>query len=162
MISINRLVVRSMIKTKVFLFLMLGLILSACRTDETLCEAADCIAPVVTLKIKLLDKASDVNLLDRNTSFKLQDLNITSTAYSTNIALKIDSTELNNRYVTILSSGNETFSLKYKNYPSDKIDIRSRLVKSGCCKILEVQSITLNGISVCAKCTGVEVIEIRK
>lgn len=151
-----------MIKTKVFLFLVLGLVLSACRTDETLCEAADCIAPVVTLKIKLVDKVSNVNLLNRNTSFKLEDLNITSTAYNTNIALKIDSTELNNRYVTILSSGKETFTLKYKNYPSDEIDIRSRLVKSGCCKILDVQTITLNNNSVCGKCTGVEVIEIRK
>jgi len=72
------------------------------------------------------------------------------------------STELNNRYVTILSSGTETFTLKYKNYPSDEIDIRSRLVESGCCKILEVQSVTLNNKSVCAKCTGVEVIEILK
>ena len=151
-----------MIKNKILLLLTLGIILSGCRTDETLCEAADCIAPVVTLKIKLLDKANNKNLLNNNTSFSLSDLNITSTAYTTSIALKIDSTELNNRYVTILSSGTETFTLKYKNYPSDEIDIRSRLAESGCCKILEVQSVTLNNKSVCAKCTGVEVIEILK
>lgn len=151
-----------MINKKVLLLLTLGVILSGCRTDETLCEAADCIAPVVTLKIKLVDKVNNLNLLNKNTSFKLTDLNISSTAYNTNIALKIDSTELNNRYVTILSSGTETFTLKYKNYSSDKIDIRSRLVESGCCKILEVESIALNDKPVCAKCTGVEVIEIRK
>lgn len=158
----NRFEVRSMIKKNALRFLMLGLMLSGCSTDETLCEAANCIAPVVTLKIKLIDKATNVNLLNKNTSFKLADLNITSTAYNTNISLKIDSTELNNRYVTILSSGTETFTLNYKNYSSDEIDIRSRLVKSGCCKILDVQSITLNGKPVCPKCTGVEVIEIRK
>lgn len=141
---------------------MLGFVLSGCRTDDTLCEAADCIAPVVTLKIKFVDKVSNTNLLNRDTPFKLADLTITSTAYSTNLALKIDSTELNNRYVTILSSGTETFTLKYKDYAPDQIDVRSRLVKSGCCKILDVQSITLNGSSACPKCTGVEVIEIRK
>lgn len=151
-----------MTKKKILLLLTIGLILSGCRTDETLCEAADCIAPVVTLKIKLLDKVSNRNLLNNNTSFKLSDLNIISNAYTTNIALKIDSTELNNRYITILSSGTETFTLKYKNYPTDKIEIRSGLVEGGCCKILDVQSITLNNKSICAKCTGVEVIEILK
>ncbi|WP_407426443.1 hypothetical protein [Arcticibacter sp.] len=151
-----------MIKKKLLLFLMPGLILSGCRTDETLCQAADCLAPVVTLKIKLVDKVNNTNLLNKNTSFNLTDLTINSTAYSTSLALKIDSTELNNRYVTILSSGTETFTLNYKNYPSDVIDIRSRLVKSGCCKILDVQSILLNGKPVCPKCTAVEVIEIRK
>jgi len=58
-----------MIKNKILLLLTLGIILSGCRTDETLCEAADCIAPVVTLKIKLLDKANNKNLLNNNTSF---------------------------------------------------------------------------------------------
>ncbi|PRY53550.1 hypothetical protein B0I27_10315 [Arcticibacter pallidicorallinus] len=151
-----------MIAKKSLLFLILGLALSGCRIDDTLCEAADCIAPVVTLKIKLVDKVSNVNLLSRNSSFKLSDLTITSTAYSSNLALKIDSTELNNRYVTILSSGTETFTVKYKDSAPDQIDIRSKLVKSGCCKILNVQSITLNGNPVCPKCSGVEVIEIRK
>lgn len=151
-----------MTKKTAIILLAIGLTMYSCSTEETLCEAALCAAPVATLKIKLIDKNTSKNLLDKQSTFKLSDLSISSSAYNTALALKIDSTELNNKYVTVLSSGNETFTLKYKDYPSDRIDIRSRLVKSGCCNILNVQSITVNDKPACEKCSGVEVIEIRK
>jgi len=151
-----------MIRKAATILLSSCLMMLGCTTEETLCEASLCAAPVATLKIKLVDKTTNRNLLNKQSTFKLSDLTISSTSYSTALALKIDSTELNNKYVTVLSSGNETFTLNFKDYPTDKIEIRSRLVKSGCCKILDVQSIAVNGKPVCEKCRGVEIIELIK
>lgn len=150
-------------KRLLFLVLLFFILITGgCTVDDNLCEAVSCDAPVATLRVKLVEKSTNRNLLDEGTSFKLSDLKITSTAYNATLSIKVDSTELNNKYISLLSSGNETFSLQYKNYPPDVIEIRSRLVKSGCCGILEIQDLTLNGTEVCTKCTSVQVIEIKK
>ncbi|EOR92707.1 hypothetical protein ADIARSV_4219 [Arcticibacter svalbardensis MN12-7] len=136
--------------------------MGGCTVEDNLCEAAKCEAPVATLKIKLVDKLTNKNLLDKGADFKLTDLSITSTAYHSNLVIKIDSTELNSNYISILSSGNEALSLKFKNYPEDVISINSRIVKSGCCSIMEIQSLTLNESEICSRCASVQIIEIRK
>ncbi|WP_139125773.1 hypothetical protein [Arcticibacter eurypsychrophilus] len=149
-------------KLLLHIFFIHFLILGGCTVEDNLCEVARCEAPVATLKIKLVDRLTNKNLLDKGADFKLTNLSITSTAYHSDMVIKIDSTELNNNYISILSSGNEALSLKFKNYPEDVITINSRLIKSGCCSIMEIQTLTLNETEICSKCASVQIIEIRK
>ena len=144
------------------IFFIHFLFLGGCTVEDNLCEVAKCEAPVATLKVKLIDRLTKKNLLERGADFKLTDLSISSTAYHSNLVIKIDSTELNNNYISIVSSGNETLSLKFRNYPEDIITISSRLIKSGCCSIMEIQTLTLNESEICSKCASVQSIEIRK
>lgn len=150
-------------KIKTIAFSILILFISNCTTKDNLCEAVLCDAPSAYLRIRYIDGDTNRDLLfSENPAYQLSDLKIRSSTYGGTLPFKIDSSEKDHRYISILSQGNETITLKLGNRNADEISIESQVVKQDCCGSLEITRLMLNQDVVCRNCVPLQTIVIKK
>ncbi len=144
-------------------FVILILLINSCTTKDNLCEAVSCETPSAYLRIQYIDKETNKDLLfSEHAPFQTTDLRINSSSYGGSLPFKIDSIDRDHQYISIISQGNETFTLKLGNKDPDIISIQSKLIKSDCCGSLEITKLTLNQNEFCKSCSPLQTIVIKK
>lgn len=139
-------------KSKLIIFLSI-LILAGCETaeDGPDCSAVLCEFISIPIKIRYVDKATNKPLFSQGSTYTLADLQLTGIANSNyRPEAKIDP---NDPSVTIISPilGGEVLTLG--NFSSDKISMQKKARNNECCSPMDVVSLIINGVVICAPCT---------
>ena len=139
-------------------------ICASCKTNTTSkcgpCPAYAQVAPFIGIKI--VDKTTGADLfLSADSPYKLSDLKVTS-SLGTDVNVYLDSTAIGNRFVKILATPTQTFTLKLASLAADSIRVVIKTDSPSCCPMMRVNSITLNTSLICTPCNYDEAITIKK
>ena len=119
------------------------------------------LAPLV--KVKIVDKVTNADLfLSPSSPYKFSDLKVTSSISGTNVDVRVDTSQTNNRFITIISSISQTFILKLAALPADTIDVVAKRDSPRCCPMLRISTIILNNNLVCQPCNLNQAVIIKK
>jgi hypothetical protein len=111
----------------------------------------------------MVDKTTGADLfLSPNSPYKLSDLQVSSSVDGTGINVFVDSTQKDNRFVKILATTTQTFTIKLASLSSDDIRVVVKTDSPKCCPISKVSSIMLNTTLICAPCGYSQAVTIRK
>ncbi|MGZ3945250.1 MAG: hypothetical protein ACXVJB_09920, partial [Mucilaginibacter sp.] len=153
-------------RTKALFILMLGgMTLMSCKTNVTSkcgpCPLIAFFAP--TINVRIVDKTTGADLfLSPNSTYKLSDLKVSSSVDGDNINVIVDSTDKANRFVRILATATQTFTIKLASLSADNVRVVLKTDSPKCCPTIKVSSITLNTTSVCGPCSNNEPVVIQK
>jgi len=153
-------------RTKALFILMLGgMMIMSCKTNVTSkcgpCPLIAFFAP--TINVRIVDKTSGADLfLSPNSPYKLSDLKVSSSVDGDNINVMVDSTDKANRFVKILATTTQTFTIKLASLSADNVRVVLKTDSPKCCPTIKVSSVTLNTTSVCAPCSNSEAVTITK
>jgi hypothetical protein len=153
-------------RTKAIFMLMLGgMLIMSCKTTVTSkcgpCPLFAFFAPAIDVRI--VDKSSGADLfLSPNSPYKLSDLKVSSSVDGDNINVVVDSTDKANRFVKILATSTQTFTIKLASLSADNVRVVLKTDSPKCCPTIKVSSITLNTTSVCRPCDNSEAVTIVK
>jgi hypothetical protein len=147
--------------------LILGctIVIISCKTTVTSkcgpCPLIAFFAPYI--KVRIVDKTTGSDLfLSPNSPYKLSDLKVSSSVDGDNINVMVDSTDKANRFVRILATSTQTFTLKLASLSADNIRVVLKTDSPKCCPTIKISSITLNAASVCSPCSNSEAVTITK
>ena len=146
--------------------LILGcMITMSCKTTVTSkcgpCPLYPVIAPYINVRI--IDKTTGADLfLSPNSPYKFSDLKVSSSVDGNNVSLYVDSTQTDNRFVKILATATQNFTLRLATLSADSIRIVLKTDSPKCCPITKVSSILLDAAPVCNSCTYDQTITIKK
>jgi len=153
-------------KVKVFYFLVLiCLVWASCKTNTTSkcgpCPLYAQLAPFINVRV--VDKTTGADLfLSPNSPYKFSDLKVSSSVDGNNVSLYVDSTQADNRFVRILATSTQTFTLKLATLSADSIRIVLKTDSPKCCPITKISSILLDTAPVCNPCSYNQTITIKK
>ena len=153
-------------RTKALFILMLGgMTIMSCKTNVTSkcgpCPLIAFFAPYINLRI--VDKTTGADLfLSPNSTYKLSDLKVSSSVDGDNINVMVDSTQKDNRFVKILATTTQTFTIKLASLSANSIRVVMKTDSPKCCPIIKVSSILLDAAPVCSPCSNSEAVTIKK
>jgi len=137
----------------------------SCKTNPTSkcgpCPLIAYFAP--SISVRIVDKTTGADLfLSPNSRYKLSDLKVSSSVDGTGINVFVDSTQKDNRFVKILATTTQTFTIKLASLSSDDIHVVLKTDSPKCCPISKVSSIMLNTTLICAPCGYSQAVTISK
>jgi len=153
-------------RTKALSILMLGsMTIMSCKTTVT-SKCGPC--PLIaffppTIDVRIVDKNSGADLfLSPNSPYKISDLKVSSSVDGDNINVMVDSTDKANRFVRILATATQTFTIKLASLSADNVRVVLKTDSPKCCPTIKVSSITLNTAPVCSPCSNSQAVIIEK
>jgi len=115
------------------------------------------------INVRIVDKTSGADLFLSPTSpYKLSDLKINSSVDGDNINVFVDSIAKDNRFVKILATTTQTFTIKLATLSADDVRIVLKTDSPKCCPMTKIASISLNDTPVCNPCSYNETVTIKK
>ena len=120
-------------------------------------------AVLLVAKVRIVDKTTGADLFLLPTSpYKQSDLNVSGSVSGPNYQFNVDSTDKNNRSVWLTDYESQTYTLQLANLSADHIKIVAGLNSQKCCASTEVKSIMLNDSLICAPCSPMQAVTIKK
>jgi hypothetical protein len=127
------------------------------------CGACPALLLAPFIDIKIVDKVTGADLLLSPTSpYKFSDLKVTSSVNGTNVNIAVDTSQTNNRFIKILSSQTQVFTLKLASLPADSINVVVAQDSPKCCPQLSIKQVTLDNNLVCSPCSVNQPVTIKK
>jgi len=118
---------------------------------------------IPVIEVKIVDKSTGNDLfLSPGSPYKFSDLKVTSSITGTNVNVQADTSQANNRFIRILSSGSQSFILQLASLKPDTIDLIAKRDSPKCCPRFAIKQITLNNGLVCSPCTISQLVTIKK
>jgi len=115
------------------------------------------------IKVKIVDKVTNADLfLSPSSPYKFSDLKVTSSINATNVDVRADTSQTNNRFIMLLSTASQTFVLKLAALPADTMNVVAKMDSPRCCPIVRVSTIMLNHNLVCHPCDLSQPVVIKK
>jgi len=154
------------IKGPVFLMLC-GLVLVSCQSahrDTNKCGPCPLIAEVAPyLEVRIVDKTSGADLfLSPGSPYQFSDLVVSSPLSGTSLAIGVDNTQKDNRFVRVICTESQTFTFKLAALAPDSVNVVIARDSPVCCPRTRVKRITLDNTLVCSPCSLAQLITIRK
>jgi hypothetical protein len=119
------------------------------------------VAPFI--EVKIVDKTTNADLfLSRTSPYKFSDLKVTSSMSGSNVDLRADTAQTNNRFVAILSATSQTFIIKLAALPADTLNVVVKTDLPRCCPQPSIDAITLNNNLICHPCSLNQLVTIKK
>jgi len=130
-------------------------------TDK--CGACPLAALLLVAKVRIVDKTTGADLfLSPGSPYRQSDLNVSSSVSGPNYQFNVDSTDKNNRSIWLTDYQSQTYTLQLANLSADHIKIVAGLNSQKCCASTEVKSIMLNDSLICAPCSPMQAVTIKK
>lgn len=149
-----------------FSCLMITSILISCksRPPQKQCGPCPLIAEIEPrLDVKFLSKTTGAPLiLSPGSPYQFSDLKITSSLIGGSATFFADTTQTNNRFVAILSSQSQTFTLKLASLSPDSVRLVTKNDSPKCCPILTLKAVWLDNNLVCSPCNVSQPVTISK